>query len=56
MKRILVTGGAGSMGRLVSEQLIEKDHFVNIFDLPTANFEGFENSRIKIFSRSNRRI
>lgn len=49
MSNILVTGGAGSMGRLVSEQLIEKDHFVNIFDLPTANFEGFENSRIKIF-------
>ena len=49
MSNILVTGGAGSMGRLVSEQLIEKDHFVNVFDLPTANFEGFENSRIKIF-------
>jgi len=49
VSNILVTGGAGSMGRLVSEQLIEKDHFVNVFDLPTANFEGFENSRIKIF-------
>ncbi|MEC7838376.1 MAG: NAD(P)-dependent oxidoreductase [Chloroflexota bacterium] len=49
MSNILVTGGAGSMGRLVSEQLLEKGHFVNIFDLPTANFEGFDNSKTKIF-------
>ena len=49
MSKILVTGGAGSMGRLVSEQLLEKGHFINIFDLPTANFEGFENPKTKIF-------
>jgi len=49
VSKILVTGGAGSMGRLVSEQLLEKGHFLNIFDLPTANFEGFENSKTKIF-------
>ena len=49
MSNVLVTGGAGSMGRLVSEKLINDGHQVNIFDLPQANYEGFDNSRIKIF-------
>ena len=37
------------MGRLVSEKLINDGHQVNIFDLPQANYEGFDNSRTKIF-------
>ena len=49
MSNVLVTGGAGSMGRLVSEKLINDGHQVNIFDLPQANYEGFDNSRTKIF-------
>ena len=49
MSNVLVTGGAGSMGRLVSENLINDGHQVNIFDLPQANYEGFDNSRTKIF-------
>ena len=49
MSNVLVTGGAGSMGRLVSEKLINDGHQVNIFDLPQANYEGFDNSRPKIF-------
>ena len=49
MSNVLVTGGAGSMGRLVSEKLINDGHQVNIFDLPQANYEGFDNSKTKIF-------
>ena len=49
MSNVLVTGGAGSMGRLVSENLINDGHQVNIFDLPQANYEGFDNSKTKIF-------
>ena len=49
MSNVLVTGGAGSMGRLVSENLINDGHQVNIFDLPQANYEGFDSSKTKIF-------
>ena len=49
MSNVLVTGGAGSMGRLVSENLINDGHQVNIFDLPQANYEGFDTSKTKIF-------
>jgi len=49
VSNILVTGGAGSMGRLVSENLINHGHQVNIFDLPQANYESFDSSKTKIF-------
>ena len=49
MSNVLVTGGAGSMGRLVSENLINHGHQVNIFDLPQANYESFDSSTTKIF-------
>ena len=49
MSNVVVTGGAGSMGRLVSENLINDGHQVNIFDLPQANYEGFDSSKTKIF-------
>ena len=49
MSNVLVTGGAGSMGRLVSENLINHGHQVNIFDLPQANYESFDSSKTKIF-------
>ena len=49
MSNVLVTGGAGSMGRLVSEKLINDGHQVNIFDLSQANYEGFDTSKTKIF-------
>jgi len=49
VSNVLVTGGAGSMGRLVSENLINDGHQVNIFDLPQANYEGFDTSKTKIF-------
>ena len=48
MKKVLVTGGAGSMGRLVTEQLISMGYFVKIFDLPTANFEGFNTNTAEV--------
>ena len=40
MARVLVTGGAGSMGRLVCGRLAADGHEVKAFDLPSANFEG----------------
>ena len=42
MSTILVTGGAGSMGRLVVGNLLEQGHTVRVFDLPTVNYEGLE--------------
>ena len=42
METVLVTGGAGSMGRLVVNQLIAKNYLVKVFDLPQANFDGFD--------------
>ena len=40
MARVLVTGGAGSMGRLVCSQLAATKHSVRALDLPSANFIG----------------
>ncbi|MDG2100810.1 MAG: NAD(P)-dependent oxidoreductase [Dehalococcoidia bacterium] len=48
MKKVLVTGGAGSMGRLVTNNLISMGYFVKIFDLPSANFEGFNTNKSEI--------
>ena len=42
METVLVTGGAGSMGRLVVNRLISKNYLVKVFDLPQANFDGFD--------------
>ena len=39
MASVLVTGGAGSMGRLVCHRLASKGHTIRAFDLETANFE-----------------
>lgn len=38
MSTVLVTGGAGSMGRLVCARLASDGHAVKAFDLATANF------------------
>tara|TARA_Y100001934_G_scaffold260564_1_gene332951 strand:- start:4067 stop:4933 length:867 start_codon:yes stop_codon:yes gene_type:complete len=38
MATVLVTGSAGSMGRLVCSQLAANKHSVRAFDLPSANF------------------
>ena len=50
METVLVTGGAGSMGRLVVNQLISKNYLVKVFDLPQANFEGFDGSKTESLS------
>ena len=39
---ILVTGGAGSMGRLVIQQLRNAGKRVRAFDLPSADFSPFD--------------
>ena len=43
MATVLVTGGAGSMGRLVCSRLAAEGHAIRAFDLATANFEGLGN-------------
>mgnify|MGYP001433398375 CR=1 FL=1 len=40
MTSVLVTGGAGSMGRLVCGRLASEGHTIRAFDLASANFEG----------------
>ena len=40
MATVLVTGGAGSMGRLVCARLAADNHTVRAFDLASANFSG----------------
>ncbi|MDP6961625.1 MAG: NAD(P)-dependent oxidoreductase, partial [Dehalococcoidia bacterium] len=40
MASVLVTGGAGSMGRLVCNRLASRGHAIRAFDLETANFKG----------------
>ncbi len=39
---VLVTGGAGSVGRLVVRRLRESDHAVRVFDLPGMDYSGLE--------------
>jgi len=42
MATVLVTGGAGSMGRLVCSRLAAEGHAIRAFDLATANFDGLD--------------
>ena len=41
-RTVLVTGGAGSMGRLVTERLLTDGAAVRVFDLPSVSFDGLE--------------
>jgi nucleoside-diphosphate-sugar epimerase len=51
MKRILVTGGAGNLGRRVTEILIKRQHFVRIFDKQRLDDQFIsENSNIEIIT------
>ncbi len=40
---ILITGGAGSVGRMLVERLVANGREVRIFDLPFMDFSGLEN-------------
>jgi nucleoside-diphosphate-sugar epimerase len=42
MRRILITGGAGSVGRTLTSALREKGYLVRVFDLPFVDFSGLE--------------
>lgn len=49
MTEILITGGAGSFGRLLAHELRKEKHTLRIFDLPACDFSFFkdwENTRI----------
>ncbi|MBM3956690.1 MAG: NAD(P)-dependent oxidoreductase, partial [Gemmatimonadetes bacterium] len=41
-RTVLVTGGAGSMGRLVTERLLAQGAAVRVFDLPSVSFDALE--------------
>lgn len=43
MSKILITGGAGSFGRLLASMLHEKGHLLNIFDLASCNYSFYKN-------------
>lgn len=49
MERILITGGAGSMGKELSFILAEKGYKIRVFDIPQANFTGLKEKGIEIF-------
>ena len=52
MSPILVTGGAGSVGRMLVEKLVADGKTVRIFDLPFMDFDGLENrASIEIVKR-----
>jgi len=42
MKRILITGGAGSVGRELTHTLLEHGYGVRVFDLPVVNYGELE--------------
>lgn len=42
MKRVLITGGAGSIGAEVTRRLAEGGYFVRVFDLPFLEFSALE--------------
>jgi UDP-glucose 4-epimerase len=41
-RRVLVTGGAGSLGRELILRLVELQHTVRVLDLPSCDFSAFE--------------
>ena len=50
MKPVLITGGAGSVGRQLAGMLLADNIPVRIFDLPFMDFEGLEGeSNVEIF-------
>lgn len=42
MKKVLITGGAGSMGKELSILLSQKSYEVYAFDIPNADYSGFD--------------
>ena len=40
--RILITGGAGNIGRELVRRSLAAGHEVTVFDIPQANYEGLE--------------
>ena len=47
---VLITGGAGSLGRMLTERFASAGYLVRIFDLPAMDFSGLEDrSEIQIF-------
>jgi len=49
LERILITGGAGSMGKELSFILAEKGYKIRVFDITQANFTGLKEKGIEIY-------
>jgi len=45
MGTVLVTGGAGSLGKCVAQRLCEEGYTVRVFDLPQMDFTGLEEDK-----------
>lgn len=45
MGTVLVTGGAGSLGKCVAQRLCKEGYTVRVFDLPKMDFTGLEEDR-----------
>ena len=39
---VLITGGAGSVGRILASRLRQEKRAVRVFDLPAMNYAGLE--------------
>ena len=45
MGTVLVTGGAGSLGKCVAQRLCKEGYTVRVFDLPRMDFTGLEEDK-----------
>ena len=50
---VLITGGAGSVGKCVAERLYHQGGKVRVFDLPQMDFSGLEDNKEIVIVRGD---